>query len=358
MVRRIGCKPERPRLRSASATSSAQAPAALTRIAGANRPGGGLDVPAVARSLGRAQRGVGSHRRRRRGESRRRQAAWKAATSMSAQLGSNQAPVHCSRSPGIIRSSSARSRWTSACSPVSSSAPSIRSPCGPVRWTAPRRRSNGVADPGQPASNIGLDAKLSRRAGPRQGSPPRRRPSARSNGSRTDPRPRSGSRAPSPASRAPRLAPAIPPPTIRTSQSLRSYACHRALVTIWKAAPSSGAAHDQRRIYRIAAWTCWRSCCWSRRSSTCAPSPFPTPQSRRGAARAALLAGRSRCPCGPTPRSRSAVGAGVFAVARRRLLRRHDGRRRRQAGGRAGAVVFARVDAQIPGADVDRRRRR
>ena len=53
----------------------------------------------------------------------------------------------------------------------------------------------------------------------------------------------------------------------------------------------------------------------------------------------------------------SRVAAVVFAAARRRFLRGHDGRRRRQARGGAGAVVLACVDAQIPGPDVDRRRR-
>jgi hypothetical protein len=83
----------------------------------------------------------------------------------------------------------------------------------------PRRRSNGVSDPGQPASNIGFEAMLSLRPGdePRLATqnaaerPVEWRPHKSSVSI-------SVTRA-SPASRAPRLAPAIPPPTINMSQT-------------------------------------------------------------------------------------------------------------------------------------------
>ena len=97
--------------RSARATSSAQAPAALTSMPASI-------VPARSRrSIHRrrvapnaAPKSVRTSPPPRRIAAR--QAAWNAATSMSAQLGSNQAPVHCSRSPGTMRSSASRSRCT------------------------------------------------------------------------------------------------------------------------------------------------------------------------------------------------------------------------------------------------------
>src|SRR5215210_6402536 len=87
----------------------------------------------------------------------------------------------------------------------------------------PRRRSKGVDEPGHPASNIGLEAKLNRRAGP---APRLASQNAAERPVECRPHRSSASirvtRARSPASRAPRLAPAIPPPTIRISHSIEA----------------------------------------------------------------------------------------------------------------------------------------
>ena len=149
-----------------------------------------------------------------------RQASWNAATSMSAQLGSYQAPVHCSRRPGISRSSSARSRCTGAYSPLE-----VVGILHRARRTArsggPRRAAAAAASslPGQ----VGIEHRLRCEAQPPLG---RVAAEARLPEGRRAPGRMAAAQvlgldqhhaASSPASRAPRLAPAIPPPTIRTS---------------------------------------------------------------------------------------------------------------------------------------------
>ena len=162
-VRRCGT---RPMPADAGALGDLVAPGArrIDENIGFDRPGAGLDLPCRAACGARARkRGVGPDLAALPRGPRARQASWKAATSMSAQLASNQAPVHCSRSPGISRSSAARSRWTGAIlaardRPASSNA----SPHGPVRCSAPRGRSKGVVA----ARPIGVEHRLRRQAQP------------------------------------------------------------------------------------------------------------------------------------------------------------------------------------------------
>src|SRR5215208_1680638 len=89
-----------------------------------------------------------------------------------------------------------------------------------------------------------------------------------------------------PATSAPRLAPAIPPPTMMMSKSLIS-----APVTNWKAAPSRGAFDVQHRVYRIAPDRAGRDPGGRSRGGHAHADNLEQAQPDRRAARAALLAG-------------------------------------------------------------------
>ena len=202
------------------ATSSPHAPAALTRIAASDRPGAGFDLPAAARARAREASAASV-----RTSPPCRRIARQAGVVEGGDFDVGAARLVPGAGPLLAqaRESAGRARrdrdGPARYSPLRSPTSSNASPHGPVRCTRAARAQQAASSlPGQPASNIGLDARLSRRSGV---SPPRlacqkaaERPVAwrphRSSASISITRA-------SPASRAPRLAPAIPPPTIRTS---------------------------------------------------------------------------------------------------------------------------------------------
>ena len=132
---------------------------------------------------------------------------------MSAQPGSSTALRHSGRIPGTSRSSSARS-ITRTSTPGGISGQPSREIC-----SAPRCAEEAALREIRAAAQRGNRARRRSAAPPaaRRSFPARKRPSGRSRGRRTAPRPRSGRRRRGRRARAPRLAPAIPPPTMRTS---------------------------------------------------------------------------------------------------------------------------------------------
>ena len=151
---------------------------------------------------------------------------------------------------------------------------------------------------------------------------------------------------------APRLAPAMPPPTMMTSNSVIS----RPSVTNWKAAPSRGVAMFNgaftelllvalAAILMVAAVIDVRTFTISNRLNATVALLAP-----------ALLvvdcAGAVAGHGGAARRGRARIH-----FAGRRILRGDDGRRRRQARGRAGLMVLACRHYKISRPDVARRGR-
>ena len=161
-VRRFGSRPSAGTPQR-SATWSPHAPAALTRIAGLDRPGAGFDLPAVRACAARdSKRCIGPHLaalppdraqgrhcgrrrlrcRRRWLRTRRRSIAREARESAGRARRDRDGRAH-------IRPRGRRPR-------------SNASPHGPVRCTAPRVRSSGVSLPGQ----LRVEHRLGRQAQP------------------------------------------------------------------------------------------------------------------------------------------------------------------------------------------------
>ena len=87
-----------------------------------------------------------------------------------------------------------------------------------------------------------------------------------------------------------------------------------------------------------------RRCCWCRRASrTRARARSPTGRTPRSRCSRRSGGGRTGCRSGPTWRCSSALARGRLRAVLRRVRARPDGRRRRQADRRAGAVAAARA---------------
>ena len=150
--------------RTLAATWSPQAPAALTRIGpleSSRRPARSRQPSAVPLARGHQAR-ARSRRRRPPARIARKTGGVEGGDLDVGAARLDQAPVHCSRRPGISRSSSARSSRSARSTPSGK--------LGPVppsdKWSAPRRTQKRRSRSGQRSSNIGLDASARAPLGP------------------------------------------------------------------------------------------------------------------------------------------------------------------------------------------------
>ena len=342
MVRRLGCKPER---RDSARSRDLVGPGAggidqdrRARIA----PGAGFDVQPSPTRLRRAQRGIGPRRSPPPRRIAARQAAWKRGDVDvgAARLEPGRRSI-ARASPGSARSSSARS-----------SRPAHRR--RRRQLVGPSRRLRRSDEPRRARRSkrrrrtrpAGVEHRLATRgvSGAPAGAaiafePESRRAAGRMIAAQILGLDRAARAAVPASSRA--KAGAGDPAADDQSRSSK-VALIAALVTDWKAAPSRGAVMINAAFTELLLGVLAMLLIVAAVDRRPHLHHFQRAQPRRRAARAALLVVDRPRRCGPTSAIQIGVAAGVFAVARRRLLPRHDGRRRRQARGRAGAVVLAR----------------